>query len=435
VGILNLSKGGKVMPSFRITSPELNIRPLPNKENAPLGRLKEGAIVEKLGESGDWAFIRIGINTKDFKGDIVGWVSSKFFSPADQPIVTEKPVCPDEPFSIDSNLKERPSPLTAALIDKYLEEKDSPLAGIGSAVMATAQKYGINATYILAHAIHESGWGKSRISQEKHNLFGYGASDENPYGGAATFDSFADCIDFVMRKINANYLTEGGKFFEDEPSLGDQGDNDNKGYGMNVHYATDPGWAEKIATIAGKIEDWVKSQEKPAETQPISVIASPDPQRILAAVGRLNPEQDYYEPHDISGDGRPETFCNWFVADVLDLMGIKLPHYDESAGYCSPGNPIFPDGRCKPKSATELNTYFNQGGDGHWKDVDRNEAVSLSNQGNVVVASIPGHIGLVIPGGQGSEVHIAQAGARCGKDMLLEQGFGHADVEFFRYKA
>ena len=278
--------------------------------------------------------------------------------------------------------------------------------------MAAAKKYGINATYIVAHAIHETGWGTSKMSQEKHNLFGFQAYDYDT-GQAVTFDCFDDCIDFVMRYVNKNYLTPGGKYFESKPCLGDK----DQGYGMNVHYATDPHWAQAIADHAENLENWVRSLPQEPIPLPHGTTAGLNAKRILEAVGHVNPEQDYYEPHDITNDGYPETFCNWFVADVLKLLGIEIPCYDPSAGYCSPGNPIFPDERCKPKSATELNIFFNNGGDGRWDEVDREAAVSLTNQGKVVVASMPGHIAIVIPGGQGSEVH------HCPSRGPLRQGY------------
>ena len=418
------------MPSFKVTSPELNVRPLPDKNNTPIGRLKEGAIVEKLGESGDWAFIKFDINTDSYRGDIAGWVSSKFFAPAEQLVTSEQPVCPDEPFSIDSNLKERPSPLTAELIEKYFQEKGKPgLAGIGEAVMAAAKKYGINATYIVAHAIHETGWGTSPIYKNKNNLFGYMAYTEDP-SQAGYYDSREECIDYVMRKVNTNYLSEDGKYFEGSPCPGDL----EKGYGMNVHYATDPHWAQAIADYAEHMEEWVKKQVPAPQPQPTP---GQDPQRILDAVNRLDPEMDYYEPHDVTGDGRPETFCNVYVSDVLYLLGIKLPRTQEK---CPAGNPIMPDDRYMPLMANQLNAYFNDGGGGHWTEVNRQKAVSLANKGNVVVVSMVeaghGHIALVIPGGKGDKVHIAQAGHVCSKDMLLEEGFGrNADVQFFQFQA
>jgi beta-N-acetylglucosaminidase len=153
-----------------------------------------------------------------------------------------------EPFSIDSDIKTRPSPLTAAGIDKYLTTMASGLNGIGKAVLAAAAKYGINATYILAHAIHETGWGTSDILKKKHNLFGWGAFDDTPFASAKGFPDHATCIDFVMGQVNANYLSPRGVHFRQKPCLGD------KQHGMNVKYATDPGWGEKIARIARTLE-------------------------------------------------------------------------------------------------------------------------------------------------------------------------------------
>jgi hypothetical protein len=423
------------MSRFRVTSPELYLRPQPGDENIPLGRLKLGAVVDKLGESDKWYFVKIGIDGDDFAGDLYGWASSKYLvsaAPLPEPGAGEQPSAgpsyPTEPFSIDSDLKNRPSPLTAKLIDTYLQSKNSPLAGIGAAVMATAQKYGINTTYILSHAIHETGWGKSHICQQKHNLFGWGAIDSDAYGGAALFASWEECLDVVMGRVNELYLTEGNRFFKDKPCPG------NKSYGMNFNYATDPKWGDKIARIAASLEDWVLDQVQPLESQPTVKVETypPSAQLLLAAIERVNPEQPYYLKHDITGDNKPETFCNWFVGDVLEVMGISLPRYDGSAGYYPPGHPLYGDEqKCKPWLASALYDYFKKGGDGKWKEVNRTEAVDFANNGKLVVASIPGHIALVIPGGHGSEVRIAQAGRCCGKNMKLEEGFGRSNVGFF----
>jgi mannosyl-glycoprotein endo-beta-N-acetylglucosaminidase len=157
-----------------------------------------------------------------------------------------------EPFSIESDLKTRPSPLTTAGIDKWLKTMASGLNGIGAAVMAASAKYGINATYILAHAIHETDWGQSKILKAKNNLFGFGAFDDTPFESAKAFPSQAVCVDFVMGQVNAKYLSPTGVHFRQKPVLG------NKQYGMNVKYATDPHWGESIARIARQLEKEIK---------------------------------------------------------------------------------------------------------------------------------------------------------------------------------
>ncbi|WP_067923515.1 glucosaminidase domain-containing protein [Alicyclobacillus shizuokensis] len=103
----------------------------------------------------------------------------------------------------------------------------------------------MNGLYFAAHAAHESGWGTSQIYRDKHNLFGYGAYDSNPYGDADSFDSDEHCIIFVANKVKDDYLTPGGQFYSKDkgPTL----------EGMNEKYATDKHWATDIANIMKEI--------------------------------------------------------------------------------------------------------------------------------------------------------------------------------------
>ena len=157
-----------------------------------------------------------------------------------------------KPFTINTNLKTTVSPVSGTFIDEYLEtKKKGELSGIGNDVISVSQKYCINAAYIVAHAAVESGWGSSRIAKEKNNLFGWSAFDDSPYTSASGFPSRAACIDFVMGRINVLYLTLEGKYYRKTPCLGHRPPN---GYGMNVHYATDPNWGHKIAACANALE-------------------------------------------------------------------------------------------------------------------------------------------------------------------------------------
>jgi beta-N-acetylglucosaminidase len=142
-------------------------------------------------------------------------------------------------FTVDTNLT-LPSGETAASLDQFLA--GSALAGLGASFMKAEAAYHVSARYFVAHAILESAWGTSAIAHDKHNLFGFGANDANPYGDAATFPSFDACIQYVAQFIESNYLTVGGSFYHG-PTL----------RGMNVDYASDPNWATKIASIADTI--------------------------------------------------------------------------------------------------------------------------------------------------------------------------------------
>ena len=149
------------------------------------------------------------------------------------------PPVPGPLFTVDTNLT-IPSGETAASLNQFLA--GSALAGLGASFMQAETTYHVSARYFVAHAILESGWGTSAIAQYKYNLFGFGADDANPYADAMTFTSFNACIQYVAQFIEVNYLTPGGKFFHG-PTL----------RGMNVDYASDPNWAEKIASIADTI--------------------------------------------------------------------------------------------------------------------------------------------------------------------------------------
>jgi beta-N-acetylglucosaminidase len=144
-------------------------------------------------------------------------------------------------FTIDTDLT-KPSGETAAKLDSFLS--GSALAGLGASFMNAENTYHVSARYFVAHAILESAWGTSAIAHDKHNLFGYGADDANPYGDAVSFPSFDACIQFVAQKVAKNYLSPSGAFYHG-PTL----------RGMNVDYASDPLWAAKIARIANTVPD------------------------------------------------------------------------------------------------------------------------------------------------------------------------------------
>src|ERR1039457_6615919 len=142
-------------------------------------------------------------------------------------------------FTVDTN-PPLPSGETAASLNQFLD--GSAHAGLGASFMQAETTYHVSARYFVAHAILESGWGTSAIAQNKHNLFGFGANDSNPYVDATTFTSLDACIQYVAQFIATNYLAVGGQFYYGLTLRG-----------MNVDYASDPNWAEKIASIADTI--------------------------------------------------------------------------------------------------------------------------------------------------------------------------------------
>ena len=153
-------------------------------------------------------------------------------------------------------------------------------------------------------------------------------------------------------------------------------------------------------------------------------------QRILDAVNCVNPDQRYYRPRDITGDRINETFCNWFAADVLELLGIRLPA--NGTQLMDKPHPLYGNqNHSKPLGTPGLLSHFQRGNG--WRAVSAADAVARANEGKAVVASSSGHIAVVIPGGSGSNVRIAQAGATNGKNMSVSTGFGSIRPLYFEY--
>lgn len=101
-------------------------------------------------------------------------------------------------------------------------------------------EYGVNGAAIAAMGIHESGWGTSNISNGKYNLFGWQAYDANT-GAAKAYNSVSECIAAQMGDNLSNYLDVLCSCYYSQ-SLG------NKGGGFVTQYASDPYWAEQIAS-------------------------------------------------------------------------------------------------------------------------------------------------------------------------------------------
>jgi len=104
------------------------------------------------------------------------------------------------------------------------------------------KQYNINGIFLAAIAIHESNWGTSTIAKNKKNLFGYGAVDSNPYGGAYNFSNYSESIDLVARALVKYYLNPSGtKIYNGESASGDYYNGPTIS-GVNTRYATDSNW-------------------------------------------------------------------------------------------------------------------------------------------------------------------------------------------------
>ena len=108
------------------------------------------------------------------------------------------------------------------------------------------EQYNINGLFVAAVAIHESGWGTSRISKDKYNLFGYGAYDSNPYNGAYEFSDYSESIDLIARVFVKYYLNPKGTSIYGGEQASGKYYNGPTLTGVNTKYATDKNWANAV---------------------------------------------------------------------------------------------------------------------------------------------------------------------------------------------
>lgn len=135
----------------------------------------------------------------------------------------------------------------STIINKHAQSS-SKMYNKGAAFVNNQNTYGVNALLMTGVGALESAWGTSSIAKQKNNLFGLNAVDTSPGQSANTFSSVDVCIkDFAETYMSKQYLRAGWAYYHGG-FLGD------KASGINVSYASDPYWGEKIAALAWKMD-------------------------------------------------------------------------------------------------------------------------------------------------------------------------------------
>ncbi len=142
------------------------------------------------------------------------------------------------------------------------------------------------------------------------------------------------------------------------------------------------------------------------------------PEALLAAVAQFdvvrNPK---YQRRDITGDGKPETFCNQYLEDLLFALGLVIP-----AGLLA-----------------HYQLYWLDSAAGRamgWEECSEERAVTHASFGLPVVAGWfnpdgHSHVALCVPTPVGRVgPFITQAGRHNFACEAITRGFGHNKVTF-----
>ncbi|AGK55741.1 mannosyl-glycoendo-beta-N-acetylglucosaminidase family protein [Bacillus sp. 1NLA3E] len=169
----------------------------------------------------------------------------------------------------------KPANITANDIINFFNQKnhsDSPLKNYAQSFIDAQNRYGVNAQYLVAHAIWETGWGGSQLIEYKNNLYGYGAYDSCPFTCGYYFQSVPDSIFRVAYQIRVDYLNASGSYYEG-PNL----------VGMNVHYASDQNWKNGIASLMKSMKPYDSSYYSNINELGMSSITPPNLVRDIPA--------------------------------------------------------------------------------------------------------------------------------------------------------
>lgn len=162
----------------------------------------------------------------------------------------EKNVLNGTTSGLDFNMAlNRPSGFTLEQFTKALtdsKDKNKTFQNNAKYFYYVEKQYNINGMFVAAVGIHESAWGTSKIAINKHNLFGYGAYDSNPYNGAYSFEDYGESIDLVSRVFVKYYLNPKGTIIYDKTQANGKFYSGNTLTAVNKKYASDKQWANKV---------------------------------------------------------------------------------------------------------------------------------------------------------------------------------------------
>ncbi len=246
------------------------------------------------------------------------------------------------PFRSQSNV-------SASTYNKYLAEKgftqkpassdygdlgrhDSLLYDEGQSFINSQNTYGTNALLTFAMAINESGNGRSKISIEKNNLFGWNAYDASP-GDASKYPSAAASIEDQMAINLRGYMdVNDGRFYGTHAG--------NKGSGFNVKYASDPYWSQKLSAIAYDIDKLDNNDDGsltdhnaydlaviPEYKTPIKKSASDSSSNLYTSEYGSTYQQD----HIVITHGNDGTYTKIQSTNIVDSNGNIVNHKTNNA--------------------------------------------------------------------------------------------------------
>ena len=235
--------------TLKATSNTVAIRTSPSEDAEKIVTISKGENVTLVKDVGDWYYVKYDSHEGYAMKNSLTYVNPNGTGDGDENNVqyTKEQLTQNLGFSM---LMNRRSNLSLEQFKKVFandpNDKNKVFQNNAEYFYYAEQQYNINGLFVAAIGIHESGWGTSKISLDKKNLFGFQAYDRSPYASASSFDGYANGIDLVSRVLVKYYLNpKGTPIYNGETALGTY----YKGStisAVNQSYATDKNWANAV---------------------------------------------------------------------------------------------------------------------------------------------------------------------------------------------
>jgi hypothetical protein len=137
----------------------------------------------------------------------------------------------------------------AKILRKFLEERNSPLAGNAEDFVFYADKYSLDWKFVAAISGLESSFGQ-QIPNGSYNGWGWGIYGTN----TRSFNSWSDGIETVSKGLREQYINEWGA---------------SNVYEIGSIYAASPTWAVRVENFMNVIQDY--SLRNPENTLSLSL--------------------------------------------------------------------------------------------------------------------------------------------------------------------
>lgn len=143
-----------------------------------------------------------------------------------------------------------------SIITQYFSKSSVITPEDAEGIFKAQQDTGMSALAILGIGALESGYGTSNIANKTNNIWGYGATNDNPMGNAHRYDQMSTgAIQFAQEYLKTYYNNYGAK------SINDAGTGNNpakKGYAYFDDGSINTKWATDVGSIMAKFYNTAK---------------------------------------------------------------------------------------------------------------------------------------------------------------------------------